>query len=302
MIKRVIEQVNNNHLETGPCNICRSKKYKVIYKSFPYNVVSCSNCHLYYLNPRPNKEAVKSFYQSSYFNSGLNSTGYSNYSILDNELDLEAKKRIKLIKQYVKKGKLLDIGCGYGHFLKHAQEEGYNVMGLDISKEAIKKLRMNYGLLGKVGDVVKSKLTQGNFDVITSWDTVEHFSDPKASFKAIYKLQKTNGFLFLTTPSIDSFDAKVLGKYWYGFKRIPEHLYFFSRKHISIYLEQAGYKVIKISNWGFYRNLRYFVDQVARYDKKTHSFLKIMIEILRIENKTFYFPIIDMFVVAQKNK
>lgn len=289
-----------NSREYIPCNSCNANNYKIIHKGGSYNVVTCSECGLYYLNPRPNSKSIKSFYQKEYYHGGLNSTGYSNYSILQTDLELEAKKRLTVIKQYVNKGKLIDIGCGYGHFLNEAKQAGFQVMGLDISEEAIKQLKLRYGIPGQTGEVKKGFLAKSRFEVITAWDVVEHLPNPKISFKAIASIQKTNGYLFLTTPSVDSIDAKLLGKYWYGFKRIPEHLYFFSEKQMSLYLEQLGYKIIRILPWGFYRNIGYCVDQLSRYSLITHKVISKLIKMFGVEGKSYFFPIIDMFVIAQK--
>lgn len=287
-------------LEYVNCNFCGGVSYKIIYHGKPYSVVSCSVCKLSYLNPRPEAKKMEEFYQEEYFESGLDSTGYSDYSLLEKDLELEARMRFKVIKKYIKKGKLLDVGCGYGHFLHIAEQERFKVMGFDISRHAIKQLKEKYNIPGKAGEVNKKTLPKGPFDIITSWDVVEHFPNPRKSFQALASIQKKNGYLFLTTPSLDSIDAKILGKYWYGFKRIPEHLYYFSEKHLKLMLQDAGYSVLQISQWGFYRNIGYFIDQTARYNKQIHKVLKKICSILGIENKTFFFPIIDKFLIAQK--
>lgn len=288
----------NKTLDYVVCNLCGNKSFKIIHRNNPYQVVSCCKCNLFYLNPRPTKKDIYSFYQNNYFHSGLNSTGYSNYSILDKDLKLEAEKKLKIIKQFIKNGRLLDIGCGYGHFLMSARNDGYKVEGFDISKDAINKL-ISHGIKGKVGKSINS-LPNEYFDIITAWDVVEHFTDPKTSFQAISKLQRANSYLFITTPNINNWNAKIFGKYWYGYKRIPEHLFFYSEKHIKVFLEKSGYNVVRILNWGFYRNIGYCVDQTARYNKNLHVLLNKLVKFFNLQNKTLFFPIIDMLVIARK--
>ncbi len=284
------------------CDYCKALASHEIYrdKNSKYKILKCQNCKLAYLYPKPSSKEIEKFYQEGYFESGLANTGYSNYIQLTNELHLEAKKRLEIISQYITSGSLLDIGCGYGHFLKEAKDLGFDVMGFDISREAITKLKNDFGIRGKVGDVLPGQLPNSQFDIITSWDVVEHFPDPLKSFSALNNIQAKGAYFIFTTPNIESIDGKLLGKYWYGFKRIPEHLYFFSPKTVSNYLKDSGYTVVDIKNWGFYRNIGYMIDQTMRYHRLFYNVTNRLAKILNIKNKTIFFPIIDMLVVARK--
>lgn len=294
--------MQNQLIREISCNLCYSQKTETIMTKLPYNLVKCTKCSLYYLNPQPTKKSLQSFYTKDYFQGGLAATGYSSYTLLDRDLSFEARIRLNLVKKYIHQGKLLDIGCGYGHFLKEARDDGFDVFGLDISKEAIKQLQKKYSITGKAGDVIENDLPSDVFDVITAWDVIEHIQNPRKSLQDLFKKLSKNGWLFLTTPNIKSIDAKILGKYWYGFKRIPEHLYFFSPETISQLLKIVGYEVIEIKQWGFYRNLEYCLDQIARYNKTLHYLFNQFSSIFRLENKSLFFPIIDMMVIAKKNK
>ncbi len=282
------------------CDYCSSKKFKKLFDDGNlYQVLKCLNCKLAFLYPRPTNKDIEKFYQNNYFKSGLANTGYSSYSLLNQELYLEAQLRLKIIKKYLPTGSLLDVGCGYGHFLQVAKELGYRVMGFDISREAIQKLKDQFKIKGKVGNVDRD-LPKSKFSIITCWDVVEHFPHPLTSFKSLNNIQQKGDFFFFTTPNINSFDARFLGKYWYGYKRIPEHLYFFSPTTIKNYLKKSGYELIDVKNWGFYRNIGYCVDQIARYNQHIYKAADYLTRFLNLRNRSFFLPIIDMFVVARK--
>lgn len=282
------------------CDFCSTKKFQQIYDNGDkYKILKCTGCNLVFLHPRPTLNEIKECYQNTYFQSGQAGSGYTSYSQLEQELYLEARQRLKIIAQYSPSGRLLDVGCGYGHFLKSAQELEYKVMGLDISRQAIDKLKNHFHIDGKVGSV-DTDLPKSKFRIITSWDVVEHFPTPLTSFKNLSKIQNRGDFLFITTPNIESIDARLLGKYWYGFKRIPEHLYFYSPQTLTNYLQKAGYQVVKIKNWGFYRNIGYCMDQIARYSQPLHKIAASLSRFLNLRSKALFFPIIDMFVIARK--
>lgn len=282
------------------CDFCSSRDFNEVYSDgTKFKVLKCTSCKLAFLHPRPSGKEIEDYYQNNYFKSGLANTGYTSYNQLDEELYLEARQRLKIINKYTSPKSLLDVGCGYGHFLASAREQGYKVMGFDISREAIQKLKNQFNIEGRVGNV-DSDLPQSKFSIITSWDVVEHFPHPLTSLKSLNKIQNRGDYFFFTTPNIESIDARLLGRLWYGFKRIPEHLYFFSPQTITNYLHKSGYDVLEVKNWGFYRNVGYCVDQIARYNHPIYKVADSLSRFLNLRNKSFFFPIIDMFVIARK--
>jgi 2-polyprenyl-3-methyl-5-hydroxy-6-metoxy-1,4-benzoquinol methylase len=286
--------------ETVHCNYCGGKKTKTILVSEPFPIVSCIHCGLVYLSPRPGKKEITRIYDAHYFGREEVGSGYTDYQCLADNLFQEAGHRLQLIAKYVPHGTLIDAGCGFGSFLTTAAGIGYTVTGCDISEAAVTHVKKKYKLKAIVADVYPGKFPKGPFDVITAWDVIEHMPDPVQSLTAFYNSQKENGFLFMTTPDIESIDALILGKYWYGFKRIPEHLYYFSPKSIRLMLKEVGYEVVEVKPWGFHRNLEYCLSQVERYSLTLYTLLSPLKKIIPLRKISLYFPFIDMMVVARK--
>jgi SAM-dependent methyltransferase len=97
--------------------------------------------------------------------------------------------------------KWLDIGCGSGHLVRDATEEGIDAFGVDVSKysvdNAVVKDRVLYGSMEEI------KFSDGFFDVVSAIDVVEHI-DPKNVKKALFetlRVLKPSGLLILTTPN-----------------------------------------------------------------------------------------------------
>lgn len=286
--------------EQVTCDYCGERKTQIVIGTKPYPIVKCVKCRLIFLSPRPNFQEIERLYTKEYFQRIEAGVGYTDYECLKEDLVKEAKRRLNLISRFKTQGKLLDAGCGFGTFLNLADQAGYEVLGCDLSRAAVAEVKRRYKLPARVCDIAPNKLPRGPFDVITSWDVIEHMRSPKTALSAFYKAQKKGGYLFMTTPDIESTDARILGKYWYGFKRIPEHLYFFSPTTITQELTVVGYETVAIKQWGFQRNLAYCIQQVARYNGTLGKLLKPLINILRLDEISLFFPIIDMLVVARK--
>jgi 2-polyprenyl-3-methyl-5-hydroxy-6-metoxy-1,4-benzoquinol methylase len=290
-----------NRKSFGSCPLCKQKANRLLFVDGIFKVIRCPKCDYAFLTPRPSDEEVINIYRNNYFKTQIIASGYTDYFSLEEDLIIEAKRKIKLIKKFVKEGvRLLDFGCGPGYFLSVAQESGFKIIGCDISEEAgvLAKKKFNIEII--INPISPEGILKGDFDVITCWDVIEHLSNPQGVIRNFSERQRSGDYLFISTPNIESIDARILGKHWYGFKKLPEHLSFFSPKSISKLLIGNGYKIILIESWGFQRNLDYCCQQVARYNSFISQKLKRLIDLLGIGRLSLYFPFINMMIVGQR--
>ncbi len=98
--------------------------------------------------------------------------------------------------------KLLDLGCGTGKFLIEAQKLGYDVYGVEFDGNQIQAAK-NFGLKNvyhqDLFDFIKDK--KETYDVITSFEVIEHLEFPKLFLDYIHKALRPGGFLCLSTPN-----------------------------------------------------------------------------------------------------
>jgi SAM-dependent methyltransferase len=76
-------------------------------------------------------------------------------------------------------------------------------------------------------------------------DFIEHVRDPRATLQTAHNLLRPGGVIFLATPSLDSWSARLMGRRWMEFK--PEHLHYFRPKTIKLVLRQAGYERVQVA-------------------------------------------------------
>jgi SAM-dependent methyltransferase len=122
------------------------------------------------------------------------------------------KKRIALIRRLLKDGtgRLLDIGCAYGPFLKAARQEGFDPLGVDPAVDAVRHARENLGLEALVGFFPDLSLPTppGGFAAITLWYVIEHFADLRPVLKEINRLLAIKGALAFSTPSFSGVSGR----------------------------------------------------------------------------------------------
>jgi len=81
--------------------------------------------------------------QESYFG-GDGGAGYSQYESQEAEYLATFREDVRRIAEFVPRGRILEVGCGYGYFLKGALDAGYDAYGIDLSPTAVEKAARQY--------------------------------------------------------------------------------------------------------------------------------------------------------------
>ncbi len=251
-----------NQWEEVPCPFCNHNRNSVHEKYGPnhcYTYVQCSECDLVYANPRPvyNQEFVEIAYEeydvaNHHFQFGELNNG-------EREVVDRYKITLRQIEAHLgRKGKLLDIGCSSGLFLKAALEEGWSGEGIDISQTMTKKVSEWLTVPTYCGQYHEIKPIQnGKFDVIYCSHVIEHIPNPNEWLKKFYLDLKSDGILCLNIPNQFSLDRRLkrglkklgLKKDKWEVWRTPDHLFephlgpmeWLLRKHKFSILESFTY-------------------------------------------------------------
>lgn len=152
------------------------------------------------------------------------------------------EKCLDRIHQHIKPpGKMLDIGCNAGIFLNTARRMGWKTEGIEPSSWAARVARERFELKVRTGIFEKTRYKPGTYDVITSWDVLEHFVDPVMVLDKIHKLLKKDGVLVLSTIDINSWFSLVLGSHWPWLIRV--HLWYFTPDTFRRLVENSGFEI-----------------------------------------------------------
>lgn len=197
----------------------------------PYILMECPKCGLQFLDPIPDEKRLKAIYCDYYKAWGI-----------DKSPDKVSGMKAKTFKGYldaitpaVSSGRLLDIGCATGELLEAAENSGFDVYGIEVSRPGIARCREKFGK-DKIleGDLKKGDFPPDFFDVITLFDVIEHISSPAEFLKIVSNILKPSGVLMMVTPDTSSWTRKALGKRWPHYKE--EHIYYYNKSNIAMIL------------------------------------------------------------------
>lgn len=101
--------------------------------------------------------------------------------------------------------------------------------------------KRNLGVRNEVGSLYEPPTSLPvPFDVITSWDVIEHLDEPRRALEACRRLLKPGGWLFLSTPDSGSLVARAMGRHWHYLDPL-QHVNLFSRRNLGRLLERTGF-------------------------------------------------------------
>ena len=106
----------------------------------------------------------------------------------------------KLVQMIPRNSKVIDIGCGLGILMARLRtEKACEVLGIDISKEAISAL-YEKGMRGVVAHVPPIPICSDSADIVIATEVLEHVRSPKVFLKEMLRILKPNGTIFITVP------------------------------------------------------------------------------------------------------
>lgn len=226
-----------------PCVLCSSQDYQSVLevslqcKETPrtFHLLQCRSCGLVKTDPHLSKEELATYYPRDYY-------GRARPEDLD-WLRRDQRHRTGFLEQFLREGRVLDVGCGLGLFLlalDPARWERYGLEAMPVPyTEASRLLGADRVLWG---DLETARLPNEHFDAITFWDVLEHVPNPHVTLEAAYHLVRPGGFVCVTTPNFAGYQARAFGEDWYALS-LPHHLYHYTPATMKRLLQAAGFRL-----------------------------------------------------------
>ena len=246
-----------------PCDLCGTGNPRFLLNSRGLDgpLVECLNCGLRYVGA-PTSALTFGDQTANQATAKLR-TANRNFRYLRLEQEhrlalLNARWRIDLIRKVKPSGKLLEIGCARGDFLRVALE-WFDVYGVEPNPE----LADSASQIAPVHPDIIERTPWSGFDVVASFHVIEHVDSPRSFVRAAAERLKPGGLLVIETPNINSLPFKLMRSRWRQF--IPEHYFFFSPNTMSRLLSEHGLRIESIITIGKYASVDLIMNRLGRY-------------------------------------
>jgi 2-polyprenyl-3-methyl-5-hydroxy-6-metoxy-1,4-benzoquinol methylase len=223
-------------LEEIVCPLCKASSGIPVHREGSFQMVKCPSCQFIYLNPRPTSEALHEFYQQYL---PREEQSIESWQKMMNPV---FKRAAHLLQGLKGRGRLMDVGAGFGFFLSEMKKRGWEVMGVEISQRGMNYARDRLAVNVYPGPLEKAGLPDEHFDAVTAFYVVEHLSNPITFLRECHRILKPGGLLLLryphTTPIKNLLCLLGIENRLYD---LPAHLSDFSPETIQRLLERSGF-------------------------------------------------------------
>lgn len=159
------------------------------------------------------------------------------------------------IEREIGRGRVLDVGCAFGNFLRLAQDRGWSPCGVELSPYSSAVARQAGGFPVHTGPIGNSPYAAGSLDLVTFWDVIEHVVSPAADLRQARRLLREGGRLVLATDNAGGLIARlggwlyrVTGGRWsYPVRKffIKYNSVFFTEPQLGQLLQRTGFRVLR---------------------------------------------------------
>ncbi|MBD3321687.1 MAG: methyltransferase domain-containing protein [Chitinivibrionales bacterium] len=244
------------------CGVCRSSDCRLFYtqgNDNRFTYYRCANCGLV------------NYDQSCGLDQAKYAVSFHDPRDPANRTNRKQAQSYNFLKKHVTtRGALLEIGCGNGHLLYCAQNDGWRVVGLELSSELAAFVKGVLGVSIIIADFMdfEPRNSRG-YDCIVLRHVLEHLPDPLAAMNKIHYLLAPGGVLLCEFPNSMALDLKVkrilhrcgVHQKKYRNDYCPGHCFEFSKKPFCFLLQKTGFSLIA---WQTY-SMRPFANFLYRH-------------------------------------
>jgi SAM-dependent methyltransferase len=238
-------------VEITSCPLCEKTDFQTIYlaKDMHYGItgifkiVRCTGCSLMFVNPMYSDEELGALYPADY------------YAYQEHFSRRRWKEIVKFLLwfrvgtqdlQFKTPGRMLDLGCGTGWFLRQMRDKGWEVYGVEINSVAAELGRTKDGLSIVAGTLKHANFPTDYFDYVRANHSFEHISCPGETLDEIHRVLRPGGRLMVGVPNVAGLSAKIFRQYWWHLCA-PVHPFTYSVGTLSQFLEKHHFEITKVN-------------------------------------------------------
>ena len=223
------------------CPLCKSSHNVITSEKLRYESISkvytCLDCGLVFLYPKMTADEERTFYEKEYGEIFSNEKGTTPAKLFESRLP-DARMYFDWIQNDLEKtNNCLELGCASGYFLATIKDHVESVSGIE-THVLLKEYCNNIGI-----HTFNSleECDEEQFDRIFMFFLLEHIGDPINFLRAIKRVLKPKGKLFIIVPNVDDalmklYDIPAFKSFYFT----PAHQFYYSKDTLSQVINLAG--------------------------------------------------------------
>jgi SAM-dependent methyltransferase len=229
-----------------PCLLCEGERHRAVFTEDGIDILRCQGCgHVF-----------SSFAAEPHYD------GFWGDTIEDGEHVYWNRARRRMHREFAERflvgrsGRLLDMGCGLGFFLRAMSEQpGWECHGCEISPAAARYARETLGQSVTCTRLEDAPLPAASFDIITLWDVLEHVLEPDALLRRCRVLLKPGGICFVRSPNVSVHLPRArlarrlpMPRPGPGYLQPRDHMHHYSAASLRRLLARNGFPRVEVTH------------------------------------------------------
>jgi 2-polyprenyl-3-methyl-5-hydroxy-6-metoxy-1,4-benzoquinol methylase len=230
------------------CPACGSNNAEQAFEKYELTYQICSVCETMYVSPRPTPVILEMYYRTSenyaYWNRYIFPA--SEEARREKIFRPRAERFAEICTRYgIRTESLLEVGAGFGTFCEELRriELFTRIIAVEPTPDlAATCRRKGLEVIEQPFEHVQQE--QNTFDVIASFEVIEHVFDPAAFIRHCAALLAPGGLLIITCPNVKGFDIQTLGPV--SDTVDVEHLNYFHPAALAHLVAANGFEALEI--------------------------------------------------------
>lgn len=239
--------MNVDPLEHIACPFCGGQSHTPWAQELGFTTVRCASCALLFCNPRPVAALIDTAVRT-----GAHGPEAGGLVVTARRIPFKVRRYRRVLADLFadvwRSGqpvRWLDVGAGYGEVLEAVRSlapEGSRIVGLEPMHP--KAVRARERGLEIIEDYLHPGLPKAQ--VVSLVDVFSHIPDFDAFLADLRAVLEPNGELFIETGNLADLSVRDEFPYELG---LPDHLVFAGERHLTGYLDRAGFDVVDVRRW-----------------------------------------------------
>lgn len=153
--------------------------------------------------------------------------------------------RVAQIRRFVQGGRAADLGCGLGETAIALAQSGFDVEGVDDSRNAIALLQREFPQVRWHCAPLDTYLgSAGRFRLLTLYHVLEHVPQPRRICGQLRAALDPGGLLVVEVPNVGGLHARLRGWRWQYW--LDHHVNYFDVDSLSRLLAPFGFSLLHV--------------------------------------------------------
>lgn len=268
LLQRLASVNKSSSVICQPCPVCgetRPESFRVWFDDY-VKLYRCLKCGFVSQFPGPGTSTIVTDYVDPYSMDFVN----KGQEFLFPERGRVLRDIVDRVTKAKSSGRLLDVGCGDGHFLCLCSEEGFMCHGVETGKQLSAYAASKSGARVIYGAYSRDMFPEHHFDIITFIQVLEHMPTPVAALEMARYHLRPEGILVIEVPSVRS--PHFLAYRWTGIRRfvrppygvIYSHCGYYSPRSLTTLTDRCGFTRLSLVTGRWQYKYSGFLGQVGK--------------------------------------